>query len=706
HGILTQFEQLHAVDEYVFYRAVLVPKLWWLSLTHHNQVFLNKTVPEIIQEVLEDGGLTTLDIELRLENGYPQWEYICQYRESHFSFVSRWMEREGMYYFFEQTDTGEKMIITDTKVSHTDMPQGKTMHYSPPSGLDELHREEVIKAFICRQTMIPHTLRLKDYNYRTPSLEMNGQADVAAHGRGEVFIYGEHFRTPEEGDTLAKVRAEELLCQEKRFYGESTIPYLRPGYLFDFQDHYRDSFNQTYLTVELEHEGSQAAFLLAGVQKGLSEVEDQPYYRNSFVDIPGDVQFRPERKTEKARFYGAMNAKIDAAESGRYAELDDQGRYKVVLPFDISGRKDGKASTYLRMAQPYAGTDHGMHFPLHKGTEVLLTFIDGDPDRPIIAGAVPNQEYPSQVTSEDQTMSKITTSGGNKIHMEDQEGKQRILLHTPTAGTFLRLGSPNDPDDEFFYPHPVRPSSGITPSKLSSNNDPFSHEEKEEMEKGKGEWGINLVSEKGIHVQAGGKNEVILGEETVTIAGAHMKTVGGVAVDIVVGEEFKLNVLLDQAVSLLDHLSFVLGAEQHFVLGSSLHIIHPSDVHISPAHTEMHGEINEIHGSVTELAGETTKLAGETTKLAGEVTNLSGEVTDLAENTNTLATNQTKIIANATSLGPMRQHIYGQLARVVAENTEAIAEQTAAIGEHTETIGEKIVISGSVDEIVGFKVTV
>jgi type VI secretion system secreted protein VgrG len=96
-GILSQFEQLHAVVDHVFYRAVLVPRFWWLSLTQHNQIFLDKTVPEIIGEVLEDGGLTTDDYELRISNDYPKWEYICQYRESHQNFVSRWMEREGMY---------------------------------------------------------------------------------------------------------------------------------------------------------------------------------------------------------------------------------------------------------------------------------------------------------------------------------------------------------------------------------------------------------------------------------------------------------------------------------------------------------------------------------------------------------------------------------------------------------------------------------
>ena len=184
----------------------------------------------------------------------------------------------------------------------------------------------------------------------------------------------------------------------------------------------------------------------------LAPGEEEPFYRNRFTAIPASVQFRPERVTKKSRFFGLMNAKIDAAGSGQYAELDDLGRYKVILPFDLSGRKDGKASAWLRMMQPYAGSDHGMHFPLHKGTEVLLAFIDGDPDRPVIAGAVPNPATPSPVTGDNQTMAVLQTGGKNRIAIEDKDGSQRILLQTPVADSWIRMGAPNDPT-----PTPARP---------------------------------------------------------------------------------------------------------------------------------------------------------------------------------------------------------------------------------------------------------
>ncbi len=448
HGIAAYFEQLHEVDEQVFYRTLLVPRLWLSDQQHENQLFLDKTVPDIIEEILQQAGLTSLDYEFKLTRNYRPWEYICQYRETDFDFISRWMEREGIYYFFEQTDTGEKIIITDNSTVHQELPDDSTIYYSPPSALVSTEEEE-IREFICRQTRLPQKVLLKDYNYRKPSLEIRGEAMVDPNSRGIVYLYGEHFKTPEEGNELARIRAEEILCREKVFFGEGTATSMRAGYLFELADHYRDSCNQQYLIVEVEHEGSQAGFFISGVQEESSEEEGEIVYRNKFMVIPADVQFRPERKTEKPRFHGTINAKIDAAGDGQYAEIDEWGRYKVVLPFDMTGKGGGRASRWIRMAQPYSGQGFGMHFPLHKGTEVLLTFVDGDPDRPIIAGSVPNPETMSPVTGDNHSQCVIRTGGGNEFQLEDSSGGQRIRISTPHSGTTLSMGAPNSPGAGF-----------------------------------------------------------------------------------------------------------------------------------------------------------------------------------------------------------------------------------------------------------------
>jgi len=448
HGILAEFDLVREVGQFYLYRALLVPKLWRLTLTHHNQIFLSKNARDIISEVLADGGLTSLDYEFRLQGNYTTWEYVCQYGESHYSFISRWMERSGMYYFFDQLGESERVIITDTRMAHAASIHGSNVTYAPVSGLEAFHLDEAVQSFVCRRKTVPQKVLLKDYNYQKPSLEVTGQADVSGNGYGEMYYYGDHFRTPEEGDILAKVRSEELLCRAVQFHGESTVPYVRPGYTFQLTNHFRQDINRGYLTIANKHYGNQASALISGLKEKLTGSEQESVYRNSFTAIGDDIQFRPERETERPRLHGTISARIDGAGSGQYAELDDQGRYKVIFPFDMSGRKGGKASAWLRMMQPYVGSDHGMHFPLHKGTEVLLSFIDGDPDRPVIAGAVANPENPSQVTSDNQTMAKLTTSGGNKIHIEDKQGSERILMHTPNAGSWIRIGMPNDPSDD------------------------------------------------------------------------------------------------------------------------------------------------------------------------------------------------------------------------------------------------------------------
>ena len=444
HGILSTFEQMHQAGVYVFYRAELRPKLWWLTLTHNNQVFLDKKAEGFLIDVLEDGGLSQgLDCEFRYQGSYQTWEYVCQYGESHFSFLSRWMERDGAYYWFDQGEQGEKMIGTDTLIAHTPLAGHETFHYSPPSGLNATEAGRVIKRFTLKQSPLPKNVLLKDYNSMKPSLDLESKAQVQDRGRGEIYLYGEHFKDNSEGERLARIRAEEYQCREKVFHGLSSIPAVRPGFLFTLDRHFRKEFNQKYLTTTVRHEGSQERYLLGGLNIRDLQDRDGLFYRNTFECIPASVQFRPARVTPKPRISGTISAKVDAAGSGKYAELDEHGRYKVILPFDLSGRSGGKASCWLRMATPYAGEGHGMHFPLHKGTEVLLTFIDGDPDRPIIQAAVPNVETPNVVTSAGQTSSRIESGSGHKVVLQDQEGKESVGLfcsHGDGDGSWMWIG--------------------------------------------------------------------------------------------------------------------------------------------------------------------------------------------------------------------------------------------------------------------------
>jgi type VI secretion system secreted protein VgrG len=442
-GVAVSCELLRPIGQGFLYRVELAPKAWRLTMFRRNQIFLNKTVPQILTQILTEAGLHSgQDFEFRLRASYPVWEYVCQYEESHFEFLSRWLEREGMYYFFEQGPDGGKLVIADASDAHVSLG-GEELIYSPESNLEGPERAFAVHRFQTRYEPTLRTVRVQDYNYRTPSLPLSAVAEVNNNGQGELHCYAEHPRTPSEASRLAKVRAEELRCRQQLSSGASYAPIVRSGYLFTLRNHYRPAANEEHLVLGVKHEGGQEERLRRIT--GLVGEDARDFYHNSFTAIPAATQFRPPLVTPKPRFHGVINAHIDAQGSGEFAELDEQGRYKVRLPFDLSDRPGGAASTWLRRAQPYAGADHGWHFPLHKGVEVMLAFLDGDPDRPVILGAAPNPLNPSPVRDANQTMHQLTTSGQNKLHMEDKAGSQRILMQTPTKNTWVRLGAPNDP---------------------------------------------------------------------------------------------------------------------------------------------------------------------------------------------------------------------------------------------------------------------
>ena len=628
HGVLERFEQLHHAHGLTFFRAVLSPKFCWLTLTHHNQIFLQKTCPEFLSAVLQDGGLHNgVDFELRLRETYPAWEYVCQYGESHFAFVSRWMERYGMYYFFEQNEEREKLIITDSRAAHKPMPQGDVLRYAPASGLETPYAEEIVTSYNIVEQMVPRTVLLKDYNYRTPGLSLEARAEVSPQGEGEVYIYGEHFRTPDEGRSLAAIRAQELACRATLYQGISSVPFVRSGYTFSLRHHFIDQANQQYCTISVHHEGSQKQYLEAGLNVKSKQNHSDLFYRNSFTAIPSAVQFRPERLTPSPHFHGVMPATIDTAAGGQYAELDEQGRYKVILPFDLSGRKNGKASSWLRMMQPYGGSDHGMHLPLHKGAEVLLACIDGNPDRPFIYAAVPNTTHPSLVKDSNQSKCMLTTAGQNRLHMENMKGSERILLTTPTEGTFVRLGAPNDPDSGKW-------------------------EKDEERE------GFKLKTNKAFEVFAGTENEVVMIESSCWVGGGFER----------------LASIFSTEINMVDYFQW----------------LDPWDKNWAPLMSYLHGKIQaavgvdeELNETQLEIASDLLKMRQMHQKLTETYTSLQESNTKLDQDRTKIEDESVKLLRKNQRILQAKNHIAQTKTQMIREKTQLHQEIISALETHT-----------------------
>jgi type VI secretion system secreted protein VgrG len=444
HGIFSEAAFVHQMpDSRALVRAVLVPRLWRLTQTHHSRIFTQQSIPDILAATLEAGGLTSADYSLRLTQAYPPEEHVCQYRESDLDFIARWMEREGLYYWFEQGDAGERLVIADDRSAHDDLLPAPLRFFAGAGG--DGSAGEHLDAFVCRQRALPASVRLRDYDFTKPALDVSGVAPVSTTGLGEISVYGARFFTPAAGQRLARLRAEELLARRQVITASGTAFYLRPGYTFTLQGHPRSSFDARYLVTEVEHHGNQAA-TTPELQKltGLVGLTGDEVYRAHVTAIPATVQFRAEPRAAWPRIYATEHGVVDGEADSEYAQLDDNGCYLVRFAFDESGLAAGKASTRVRMMQPHGGGIEGWHFPLRKGTEVLFTFLGGDPDRPVIAGVVPNALTPSPVNKANQTRNVIQTGGRNRMELEDKAGFERMTLTTPHANTMLRMGSPND----------------------------------------------------------------------------------------------------------------------------------------------------------------------------------------------------------------------------------------------------------------------
>jgi type VI secretion system secreted protein VgrG len=508
-GVLVSVDLLRAMENVSLYRVVLAPSLWQLNHTRHSRLFTKTSVDEVIKQVLDLEGIT--DYEFRLKSSYEKEEHICQYQESSLDFIHRWMEREGLYYFFEQTDDREKLIIADDKSAHVKSREA-AVPYFPSRG--DWSSGPHFREFMAKQAVMPLRVQLKDYDYANPSLNVEGGATVSDSGQGQLNFMNDRFWSPSEGDRLAVIRADALRAKSTYFHARGPVLGISSGFKFSLDRHAKEVFNIEYVAVGVEHVG-----LVDGVSPEWAEAipfEAKDVYTVTVRAISAKTQYRLPVRTAWPRIDGFESGVVDGEASSEYAQIDDQGRYLVRFRFDESSLKGGQASTYVRMMQPHAGAIEGWHFPLRKGTEVTFLFLGGDPDRPVIAGAIPNAVTPSPVTSGNHTRNVIQTGGRNRFELEDLAGQQRVTLSTPHANTYLRMGFANE-DHELIVKTDLR---GLW---CSGNNTDFNI---------KGHWWIEVDKDKKEHITGAveekykaKKEETVTGPVTETYNNGHKTTV-------------------------------------------------------------------------------------------------------------------------------------------------------------------------------------
>lgn len=442
HGVVAAAELVHDVAGEGLYRLTLMPKVWHLTLNQHSRVFADKTIYKSIREVIKkvmtlNGLAENVDYVLRLARRYKPYDHICQYKESDFDFISRWMEREGIYYFFEHDGDQERMVLMDDMTQHTALAS-EAKRYLPHAG-HATSGIEAFQSFTARAATLPARVILRDYDYLRPTSEVTATGEVDPHTTMEVVRFGENYDQAHVRD-LSQVRAQEQRASGREYRGAGRVFDLRSGYRFDLAEHTRHELNRSYQVVSLRHEGSNLSSGHAEALDALGVGFDTPY-RVEVTAIHDDEQYRAPSVTPTPRVWGVESATVDGAATSPYAQIDAHGRYKVRIKFDELRHVDDKNSLFVRMLQPHGGSPEGFHFPLRKGTEVMLAFVGGDPDQPVITAAAPNADRPSVVNQQNHTLNVIHTGSDNRLEIDDTQGAQYIVWTTPHQNTVFHMGA-------------------------------------------------------------------------------------------------------------------------------------------------------------------------------------------------------------------------------------------------------------------------
>ncbi len=461
HGICNSFSQGSRNPRFSQYRAELVPKVWMLTQISQSRIFQNKTVPQILEECL-----TGYDFDNEIQGDFKPRNYCVQYRESDWDFVSRLMEEEGIFYYFEHTVDNHRLIIANTPASHRPCP-------SMPKVTFALERSEIVENWIpsIYSWRVDNTVRsgkyeLRDFHFQLPLNNLLATQSSLFDCGGNKDL--EHYDWPggyakrfdgidqgggenpsalndvfEDRERTVRIRQEEVDVAYKNIYGTSDCSSLTAGYRFEFSDHPIKENNIYHVLLSVQHEAVQSPAYI-------SDAAVSSAYALSFVCIPhggGHAPYRPPRKTRKPVVQGSQTAKV-VGNPGDEIFTDKYGRVKVHFHWDRSDYNDQKASAWIRVGTSIAGNKWGTMFIPRVGQEVIVDFLEGDPDQPIIVGSVYNAEtMPHYELPKYKTLSYIKThstpkyQGYNELRFEDKAKKEQVFLYSQKRMDFRARGS-------------------------------------------------------------------------------------------------------------------------------------------------------------------------------------------------------------------------------------------------------------------------
>ncbi|MBW8308196.1 MAG: type VI secretion system tip protein VgrG [Candidatus Paracaedibacteraceae bacterium] len=423
-GCVGEFAQGFTIDadqagnaiELTRYTAKLYPKFWLLKFSQDHQIFQEKSAMDIVNSVLADNGVTKKQ-DNTSTCGQSSREYCVQYRESYFDFISRLLEEEGIFYYFNHSADGEQMVLCDD--SSTASTAYTALPMTPASSIEPYFDQ--IQTLTYARQVVSKKFQTADYNFETASTKLYNTAD--GDGKGlTVYRYPGYYKVGDIGDELAIHRIQELEWRKEMISGTSTAPLLTPMQSFTVTDHPRDSLNADFIVYKVVHDINMVP------EPG------QPIYTNTFEAFPSTIPFRPPLMTPKPTIASTQTAKVTGKE-GEEIWCDEYGRIKVKFYWDQKGSDDEKSSCWIRVAQLWASSGWGGLWTPRIGMEVVVTFLEGDPDRPLVTGCVYNSDNMPPYAKDEPTKSTIKSNtskdgnGFNEIRFEDKKDSEEIFIH-------------------------------------------------------------------------------------------------------------------------------------------------------------------------------------------------------------------------------------------------------------------------------------
>jgi type VI secretion system secreted protein VgrG len=435
-GIVTEFAHVGYGERTHEYRAVLRPSLWLLTRRADCRVFQKTSTPDIFAAVCKQAG--SIPYRLALSATYQPWEYRVQYRESDFDFVSRLLEHEGIFYYFEHSAGKHELVLTDDVGKLTSASGYDEVPYYPPTATQTQRERDHLKSWTIEASFQPAAFASLDYNFETPAALATGASQVASRkdtSTYEIFEYpaGASQLTSAGVDALAKLRAERLYSTQSVIHSEGDAAGLVAGRLFKLTGHPRPALNQKYLIV------STACDLTSDLAQtgAAADAGKAPQFSIWLDAVAAAAPYRPDRAAPRPLIQGTQTALV-VGPSGKEIWTDKYGRVKVQFHWDRAGKSDDNSSCWVRVAHSWAGKNWGAQHVPRVGQEVVVSFLEGDPDRPLIIGSVYNaDQMPPYDLPTNGTQSGVksrsslngTTDNFNELRFEDKQGSEEIYLH-------------------------------------------------------------------------------------------------------------------------------------------------------------------------------------------------------------------------------------------------------------------------------------